>query len=79
MDKGEAAFDAHNASQDMDSGRGTSSKSKIMALYTNSWFQLLLISFICFCLPGVSLPAQANNKISLNSLSDVQRTFRAWR
>lgn len=30
--------------------------SKIVRLYSHPWTQILLISFICFCLPGVSLP-----------------------
>ncbi len=30
------------------------SPSMIRRVYTNSWFQILLISFICFCCPGVS-------------------------
>lgn len=25
-------------------------------IYTHAWFQVLLISFICFCCPGVSPP-----------------------
>jgi hypothetical protein len=29
------------------------SKSKIVAFYAHPWTQILLISFICFCLPGV--------------------------
>ncbi|KAJ6008276.1 MFS general substrate transporter [Penicillium herquei] len=28
-------------------------KSGVYQLYTNSWFQILLISFICFCCPGM--------------------------
>lgn len=31
-----------------------SSASKIVRLYSHPWTQILLISFICFCLPGVS-------------------------
>lgn len=27
--------------------------SKLMRLYSHPWSQILLISFICFCLPGV--------------------------
>jgi hypothetical protein len=28
--------------------------SKIVRFYSHPWTQILLISFICFCLPGVS-------------------------
>jgi hypothetical protein len=28
--------------------------SKLVRFYANPWTQILLISFICFCLPGVS-------------------------
>lgn len=31
-------------------------KSIFMRLYTNAWFQVYLISVICFCCPGVSIP-----------------------
>ena len=27
--------------------------SKLMRIYAHPWTQILLISFICFCLPGV--------------------------
>ena len=30
-------------------------KNIFSTLFTNAWFQVLLISFICFCCPGVSL------------------------
>lgn len=30
-------------------------RSKIHQIWTHSWFQILLISFICFCCPGVSV------------------------
>lgn len=30
------------------------SSSKIVRFYSHPWTQILLISFICFCLPGVS-------------------------
>lgn len=30
------------------------SQSKLMRIYAHPWSQILLISFICFCLPGVS-------------------------
>lgn len=29
-------------------------RSTIRQIWTHSWFQILLISFICFCCPGVS-------------------------
>lgn len=29
-------------------------RSVMHQVYTHSWFQILLISFICFCCPGVS-------------------------
>ncbi|KAJ5720658.1 MFS general substrate transporter [Penicillium malachiteum] len=28
-------------------------KTSVYQIYTNSWFQILLISFICFCCPGM--------------------------
>jgi hypothetical protein len=30
-------------------------RSTIRQIWTHSWFQILLISFICFCCPGVSI------------------------
>lgn len=35
-------------------GVSTVKQSLFMRVYTNAWFQVLLISFICFCCPGVS-------------------------
>ncbi|EEA26296.1 hypothetical protein TMatcc_005438 [Talaromyces marneffei ATCC 18224] len=32
---------------------GEKSPSMIRRVYTNSWFQIILISFICFCCPGM--------------------------
>jgi hypothetical protein len=31
------------------------SSSKLVRFYSHPWTQIILISFICFCLPGVSL------------------------
>lgn len=31
------------------------SSSKIVRLYSHPWSQIILISMICFCLPGVGL------------------------
>lgn len=36
---------------DLEQGRN---QSKIMRIYSHPWTQILLISMICFCLPGVS-------------------------
>jgi hypothetical protein len=33
-----------------------SKPSKMFSIYSNSWFQILLISAICFCCPGVRNP-----------------------
>lgn len=33
---------------------GQAHSSKIVRFYAHPWTQILLISFICFCLPGVS-------------------------
>lgn len=30
-------------------------KSKLVRFYAHPWTQIILISFICFCLPGVSI------------------------
>ena len=32
---------------------GNNRESLYMRIYSNSWFQVILISFICFCCPGV--------------------------
>ncbi|KAJ5627259.1 MFS general substrate transporter [Penicillium herquei] len=37
----------------MDTQSQQQKKSGVYQLYTNSWFQILLISFICFCCPGM--------------------------
>ncbi|KAJ5702014.1 MFS general substrate transporter [Penicillium malachiteum] len=37
----------------MDTQRQQQKKSDVYQIYTNSWFQILLISFICFCCPGM--------------------------
>lgn len=34
-----------------------SSSSKLVRFYSHPWTQILLISLICFCLPGVRLPS----------------------
>jgi hypothetical protein len=33
---------------------GQAHSSKLVRFYAHPWTQILLISFICFCLPGVS-------------------------
>jgi hypothetical protein len=40
--------------QQMDSSRDRHS-SKLVRFYAHPWTQIILISFICFCLPGVSV------------------------
>ncbi|KAM4065695.1 ion channel regulatory protein UNC-93 domain-containing protein [Hirsutella rhossiliensis] len=63
-DKGSAAIEAsmiemggHGAHQ-RDQARGDSfvglhASGQLVSLYSNPWTQILLISFICFCLPGM--------------------------
>jgi hypothetical protein len=34
--------------------------SKLVRFYSHPWTQIVTISFICFCLPGVSRPTNPN-------------------
>ncbi len=45
-----AAHHASPTSSDLEQGQG---QSKLMSFYSHPWTQILLISMICFCLPGV--------------------------
>ncbi len=62
-DKPAAAHSAENAAHvDADRETGVAdnvdfeqSSSKLVRFYAHPWTQILLISFICFCLPGVRL------------------------
>lgn len=45
-----AAGHTSPTSSELEQGRG---QSKLVKLYSHPWTQILLISMICFCLPGV--------------------------
>ena len=48
----------------------TQPRSKIVRFYAHPWTQILLISIICFCLPGVS-----QNSFSRPSWTTVSAIF----
>lgn len=62
---GTFGFNLHNMSNEtVEEGRVTAgteqneTRSTLYKIWTDSWFQIILISFICFCCPGVSLAKQ---------------------
>lgn len=56
MPAGEAqrVVDTHDEEQREAQDLGQPHSSKLVRFYAHPWTQILLISFICFCLPGVS-------------------------
>lgn len=50
------AVDAHVGERQEVRDLGQPHSSKLVRFYAHPWTQILLISFICFCLPGVSDP-----------------------
>lgn len=51
--------------------------TKLYQFYTHSWFQVCLIGFICFCLPGVrwTLTLSKMGDRRLTGAPDVQCPF----
>lgn len=56
-------------------------RSLFYQVYTHCWFQIILISFICFCCPGVGSLRSLHDLALANDLTDVdvQCTFRSRR
>lgn len=73
---------AKSQARQMESGGSESPKSsKWMDIYSHAWFQVLLISFICFCCPGVS-HARSHSQYVQHAKAldiDVQCSHRTWR
>lgn len=51
--------------------------SPVRRVYTNSWFQILMISFICFCCPGVSFWGHTSRMYQLLRLTDLVQMYNA--
>jgi hypothetical protein len=52
------AGEQHNV--DIEDGNpGTEQKNRLKDFYAHPWTQIILISFICFCCPGVKLHSTA--------------------
>ena len=49
----DVATDTRDAAQQELGGSPEPHQSKLMRIYSHPWSQIILISFICFCLPGV--------------------------
>jgi hypothetical protein len=57
---GDVQAPAHDLAAEQQHGADTiapANSSKLIRVYAHPWTQILLISFICFCLPGVSVVA----------------------
>ena len=52
----DVAADARDGAQQELGGSPEPHQSKLISIYSHPWTQILLISFICFCLPGVRPP-----------------------
>jgi hypothetical protein len=44
--------------------------SKMVKVYSHPWTQILLISFICFCLPGVRVFSLISKAFRLAAVTD---------